>query len=285
MRLAHTLQELNAGAAPRVLVPTMGALHEGHLSLIRLAREHARHDEAQVVVTIFINPTQFNDPADFDRYPRALDEDAALAQSAGADVVYAPSADDVYPPGETIPKPTLPPQANAGLEDAHRPGHFEGVCQVVARLFRMTRPRAAVFGEKDWQQLQVIRAMTNQETDLRAIEILPAPTIREPDGLAMSSRNRLLSQEDRARAAAIPRALEDARAARTPSEAERAMRAELEKADLDIDYATIRRAETLEPITDEQFERRAPTALRALIAARLTPHDSPIRLLDNAPWG
>ncbi len=283
MRIARTLDDLDG--APRVLVPTMGALHEGHLSLIRIARARADRDKARVVVTIFVNPTQFNDPRDFERYPRDPAADAASAEAAGAHVVYAPDASEVYPEGESIPTPALPPPARAGLEDAHRPGHFEGVCQVVARLFRMTRPRAAVFGEKDWQQLQVVRAMVNQEADLREIEVLPGPTVREPDGLAMSSRNRLLSPVDRARAAAIPRALERARKARTPSDAERAMRAALAEADLDIDYATIRRAETLEPVTDEQFERAGSTALRALIAARLGPHGSPIRLLDNAPWG
>ncbi len=263
--------------APRAcaLVPTMGALPPGHAALIRRAADHANAAglPAGAVVTIFVNPTQFDDPADFARYARTLPEDLELCRNAGAAGVFAPSPERVYPPESTIPVPALATQAIAkGLEDTHRPGHFAGVCQVVRRLFDLTSPHAAVFGEKDWQQLQVIRAMTSR--DRLGVEIIPAPTIREPDGLAMSSRNRFLTPPERRTALALRRALDAAREHPTPDAGEAAMRRVLEQAPVDrIDYATIRDAETLD----------APTPgrpARALITARV----GTVRLLDNAPW-
>lgn len=258
-----------------VLVPTMGALHDGHGALIRdgvqLARE--RGDAAGCTVSIFVNPTQFNDRADFDRYPRTEKEDLARCEGAGAAAVFAPDVETMYPPpphpGVTVPP--LPRVATEpGLEDAHRPGHFAGVCQVVMRLFRLLRPAAAVFGEKDWQQLRVISAMT-EEAGL-SLEIVPAPTVREPDGLAMSSRNRFLTPAERRQAASLSAALIRAGAETEPGRAEGVMRAVLAEAGLVPEYAVVRDARTLGPA--------GPAAARALIACRV----GSVRLIDNAPW-
>lgn len=184
------------------LVPTMGALHEGHLELVRAARARAE----RVVVSIFVNPIQFNRRDDFERYPRALDEDAARCTAAGVDVVYAPPATLMYPEGFASGVEV------AGLSEPlcgrSRPGHFRGVTTVVAKLFNAVRPHSAIFGEKDWQQLAVIRRMA-ADLDF-GIEIVGVPTVREADGLALSSRNRLLSPEARAAARCVPRALDAA---------------------------------------------------------------------------
>lgn len=258
-----------------VLVPTMGALHEGHLDLIRrgvaLARE--RGLDGGCVVSIFVNPTQFDDPVDFERYARTFDEDADRCRRNGAGGVYAPGVEAVYPPGKPVPVPPLPEQAiGKGLEDAHRPGHFEGVCQVVRRLFDLLAPAAAVFGEKDWQQLRVISEMTRR--DGLGVDIIAAPTVREHDGLAMSSRNRFLAPGEHEQALALSRALVSACAAETPANAEASMLRTLAVHGLSApDYATVRDAETLAHPT--------PTRpARALIAARV----GGVRLLDNARW-
>lgn len=267
----------HAAAGPCTFVPTMGALHEGHASLIRQAAQLARDRQLQgrCVVSIFVNPTQFNDPKDLERYPRTLDADLAICQAAGASAVYAPSVEDIYPPAPATPPPPLPAVATTpGLEDAHRPGHFAGVVQVVHRLFTLVRPRMAIFGEKDWQQLQVIRAMTQR--DLPSIEIVPGKTIREPDGLAMSSRNRFLSPHDRVRGLSLSRALAAASTEATPDAAEHAMRRVLQSAGVDIEYAVVREGHTLLR-TDSDPDT---TPWRALIAARV----GSVRLIDNAPW-
>lgn len=261
-----------------VFVPTMGALHAGHAALVRQASSLAvARGLAGAVVSVFVNPTQFNEKADFDRYPRMLDVDAAICQDAGATIIYAPRAEDIYPPGASIPVPTLPGVATRpGLEDAHRPGHFAGVCQVVARLFDLIQPAAAVFGEKDWQQLAVIRAMVEQER--MDIEIIGAPTVREADGLAMSSRNRFLSPTDRDRAAALSQALCDACEAGTPDDAETVMRCTLEAHGITPEYAVVREAATLERPAPGATTR--DTQWRALIAARV----GSVRLIDNCGW-
>jgi pantoate--beta-alanine ligase len=248
----------------------MGALHEGHAALIRRARELA----TPVVVSVFVNPTQFGPGEDFDRYPRTLEADQAVAERAGADVLLAPAASSVYPPDEPVVVPALPAVASRPrLEDAARPGHFAGVCQVVARLFDLVPASVAVFGEKDWQQLQVIRALVaSLPSRWPALRIVGHPTIRERDGLAISSRNRYLLPAQRQRALGLSRALQIAASAQRPETAERLMRSVLEEHGLAIDYAVIRDAETLEPVTG--FE--SPT--RALIAARLEQ----VRLIDNA---
>lgn len=279
MDLLRTRSELEAWRGARggqscVLVPTMGGLHAGHAYLIRRGAELARQSEmpGACIVSVFVNPTQFDEPSDYERYPRDLEEDVCVCVEHGAEAVFAPEVDEVFPTEESRQPPPLPAAAqDQGLEDRFRPGHFEGVCLVVRRLFQLVRPTAAIFGEKDWQQYRVIRQMA--ERDQTGIEIIPAPTIREEDGLAMSSRNRFLSPEHRLAAAAMPGALRAARATESVSDAIDAMRNELHAAGLGIDYAEIRDAETLGAWRPD---RRG----RAIIAARL----GDVRLLDNAAW-
>ncbi|MFN9133540.1 MAG: pantoate--beta-alanine ligase [Phycisphaerales bacterium] len=267
-------------AAGCIFVPTMGALHEGHASLIRQARtlaDAARGARPRVMVSIFVNPTQFNDPADLSRYPRTFDSDLTLCAQSGADVIFAPSVKTMYPPSDMPPVPTLPMAATEpGLEDALRPGHFAGVCQVVLRLFRLVRPRACILGEKDWQQLAVLSAMTKEQG--LNIAIVPGPTIREADGLAMSSRNRFIPPADRPRAAQISAALRAAGTVGSPAAAELAMRRVLAEAGLEVQYAAVRQAATLTAMPIDWRERNVKG--RALIAAVL----GPVRLIDNAPW-
>lgn len=261
---------------PRVCVPSMGALHEGHLHLVHRATQYCldRGWAPSVVVTVFVNPTQFNDPADFHRYPKTLEEDCAKCEAAGAACVFAPAAADIYPHGPSTFRGTLPSVATEpGLEDRLRPGHFAGVYQVVERLFRLVQPAAAIFGEKDWQQLQVIRALVS---DLGLpTEVVGVPTVREPDGLAMSSRNRFLSPDDRKRGLSLIRALRAAATEPSPTHAEAAMAAELAKDGLVPEYAVVRQAKSL-----QEPDPLRPAACRALIAARV----GTVRLLDNAPW-
>ena len=186
------------------LVPTMGALHAGHLSLIEAAKQHAPH----VAVSIFVNPTQFGPREDFTKYPRPLMEDLAKCEAAGVEMVFNPTPEDMYRPGSPEIVVDLPSLTTV-LEGKHRPGHFRGVCQVVAKLFNVLEPDVAVFGRKDFQQLRVIQAMT--EALDWPIEIVACPTLREPDGLAMSSRNQHLSADERTRALSISRGLMQAK--------------------------------------------------------------------------
>ncbi|MBY3553234.1 pantoate--beta-alanine ligase [Modestobacter lapidis] len=185
---------------PVVLVPTMGALHEGHRALVRAARARG----GSVVVSVFVNPTQFGPGEDFDRYPRTWDADLAALAEEGADLVFHPAVDDVYPPG-SLGVTVQPGPLGAVLEGAVRPGHFAGVLTVVAKLFGLIRPDVAVFGEKDYQQLTLIRAMSRELA--LGVEVAGVPTVREDDGMALSSRNRYLSAEQRSAAAAISAAL------------------------------------------------------------------------------
>lgn len=243
----------------------MGALHAGHLSLI----EAMRRECDDVVVTVFVNPTQFDDPADLDRYPRTLETDLAACRQAGATAVFAPTQDTIYPPDQTVWMPPLPAVATQpGLEDACRPGHFDGVCTVVARLFDLARPAKAIFGEKDWQQMLVLEAMVEEHADRwNGLQLLRGPTVRESDGLAMSSRNALLPAAQRERALGLSRALAAA------GDGEQAMRTILDEHGLETEYAVVRDARTLEPV-----EPGSGAAARALIAARLDE----VRLIDNA---
>jgi pantoate--beta-alanine ligase len=232
-----------------------------------------------VVVSIFVNPTQFGPREDYARYPRTLDEDCALLEPLGAAAVFVPSVEAIYPRGLEAARQeasaiTLPEVATRpGLEDACRPTHFGGVALVVGRLFDLVRPARAFFGEKDYQQLRLIEDMVEADrARFGALEIVPCPTIREGNGLAMSSRNRYLAPEHRDAALALSRALQIAHSAQRVSTAERLMRDTLDGHGLETEYAVVRDARTLLPVTG--FER--PT--RALIAARL----GSTRLIDNA---
>jgi len=217
MRTLATLAELASfrvhAPSPVVLVPTMGALHDGHAALIDAARSRAGRG-GTVIVSIFVNPTQFAPHEDLAKYPRPFDADLSLCTAHQADAVFAPSVPEMYPPGDsTFVEETV---LSRGLCGARRPGHFRGVCTVVAKLFHLTRPDAAIFGEKDFQQLAVIRRMTR---DLRpGLEIIGHPTVRETDGLAMSSRNRYLAAEERRRATSFPAALRTAAEEASPRE-------------------------------------------------------------------
>ena len=260
-----------------ILVPTMGAIHAGHTALIRRARAEAERAGAPVVVSIFVNPTQFDQRADYERYPVTLEEDLEACQRQGADAAFAPAMEVMYPEGQAIETPALPAVATEpGLEDRMRPGHFAGVCQVVKRLFDLTRPRAAVFGEKDWQQYRVIEAMVRQER--LGIDILSVPTMRERDGMALSSRNRFLSESERTRAVSLSRGLLLARRAESAEQAEGVIRAEVAGAGVRVDYAAIRDAETLLPPV------RAGVPMRALVAGRIGTSAGEIRLIDNMSW-
>jgi pantoate--beta-alanine ligase len=219
-RIAEARAEL-AGRAGIGLVPTMGAFHEGHLSLIRTARDECE----TVVVSVFVNPAQFAAGEDFERYPRDEARDLRLAEEEGADVVFAPSADELYPPGYQTWVEVE--ELGALLEGVHRPGHFKGVATVCCKLFNMVRPERAYFGQKDAQQVAVVRRMV-RDLDLD-VEIRSVPTVRDRDGLALSSRNAYLSSEERVRAVALPKAL----ATRDPEQA-RAMLNGLE-----VDYLEV----------------------------------------------
>ena len=204
--LATTRVELDAATAARVptaVVMTMGALHDGHAELTREARRRLPA-HGRVIVTDFVNPTQFSAGEDFDRYPRTLDADIAICERNGVDIVFAPAVAEVYG-GAELGITIEPGPRGSILEGASRPGHFAGVLTVVAKLLHMTRPDLALFGEKDYQQLVLIRDMV-RALDFR-VEVIGVPTVREPDGLAMSSRNRYLSDAARTQAGAIPRAL------------------------------------------------------------------------------
>ncbi len=268
MRIVRDPTELEA-VAGGALVPTMGALHEGHLALVRRARSL----DGPLVVSIFVNPTQFGPGEDMEQYPRSLDADLVAAEHAGVDVVFAPDVETMYPHGADTGEPTLPAVATEpGLEDAHRPGHFAGVCLVVARLFDLVRPSTAVFGEKDYQQLLVVTEMIRAGADRwPGLAIVSHPTVRDPDGLALSSRNAYLSASDREQALGLSRALDAARIDGDPATAETRMHSILTDRGLRVDYAVVRDGRTL----------RTPTPgrpLRALIAARL----GGVRLIDNA---
>ncbi|MFI1258779.1 pantoate--beta-alanine ligase [Streptomyces netropsis] len=204
-RIPRTAEELHAlpREGRRAVVMTMGALHEGHATLVRSARELVG-PAGQVVVTVFVNPLQFGAGEDLDRYPRTLDADVELAGRAGADAVFAPAVEEVYPGGEPQVRITAGPMGER-LEGASRPGHFDGMLTVVAKLLHLTGPDVALFGQKDAQQLALIRRMVR---DLNfPVEIVGVPTVREGDNLALSSRNRYLSEGDRATALEISRAL------------------------------------------------------------------------------
>ncbi len=249
-------------------VPTMGNLHAGHYSLVELAKRHAD----RVVASVFVNPTQFGPNEDFARYPRTPEADADGLQAAGCDALWLPSVETMYPYGADNAVRIRVPGVTEVLEGAHRPGHFDGVATVVARLFNQVRPDVAVFGRKDYQQLAVIRYLV---ADLAfPVELVAAETRREADGLAMSSRNQYLSAEERAIAPAIHRTLlavrEAIRAGKPRAQVEADAEAALREAGFVPDYAAIRRPDLSEP-------QDGQGSFVALIAARL----GRTRLIDN----
>jgi pantoate--beta-alanine ligase len=271
MRTLGTLAETAAFRAtapsPVLLVPTMGALHAGHAALIDAARAHAgRH--GTVVVSIFVNPTQFGPNEDLTKYPRTMEADLEICAAHGADAVFAPSADEMYPPGDsTFVDET---ELSRGLCGAQRPGHFRGVCTVVAKLFNIIRPHAAIFGEKDYQQLAIIRRMVR---DLFFdLEIIGHPTVREADGLAMSSRNRYLDAAERKRAVAFPAALSAAAKESDPAQIVAKAKALITAGTgAEPQYVGLVDAETLAPVT--VLDR--PAVLAAAVKIGET------RLIDN----
>jgi pantoate--beta-alanine ligase len=268
-KLVHTAGELPPAAA---VVMTMGALHDGHAALIRAARAYA--GDGQVTVTVFVNPLQFGPNEDLDRYPRTLDADLELAGEAGADTVFAPPTDEVYPGGRPQVGITAGPMGER-FEGASRPGHFDGMLTVVAKLLHLTRPAAAFYGQKDAQQLALIRRMV---TDLNfPVEIVAVPTVREADGLAMSSRNRYLSAQDRAHALALSRALSAGRdAAGAGPDAVRAAAGDvLATADgLAVDYLAL--------IDPADFTEAGPAHTGPAVLA-VAAKVGTTRLIDNLP--
>jgi pantoate--beta-alanine ligase len=249
MKIISTVAELRGQAANekrlRVLVPTMGALHNGHVSLIRLARERAG-TQGEVAVSIFVNPLQFEPDGDFSRYPRPEAADEEICRSEGVDLIFRPLPNEMYfPDRSTFVEETALAE---GLCGPSRPGHFRGVCTVVTKLFHLLAPAAAVFGEKDFQQLAIIRRMVR---DLNfPIEIIAGPTIREADGLALSSRNQYLNAEERAQAPIIRQALLEAAQSKESSSRKMltAVREAIESVPLArIDYAEVAGADDLQP--------------------------------------
>ena len=267
--LAFVREKLRGGAT-LALVPTMGALHAGHIALVTEAKRRAD----RVAATIFVNPTQFGPSEDFSRYPRREAEDSAMLEKAGCDLLWMPAVRDIYPEGfaTTVRVSGI----SERWEGEARPDHFDGVATVVAKLFLAMRPDVALFGEKDFQQLAVIRRMA---ADLGlGVEIVGVPTVREPDGLALSSRNAYLSADERQHALALPRALHDARekilGGSSVADVLQAARSSLVDAGFSrTDYFALVDADTLEPI-------EAPAGAMRLIAAAVI---GTTRLIDNIP--
>ncbi|WP_313437612.1 pantoate--beta-alanine ligase [Novosphingobium sp.] len=279
MQILHSLDPLRRAVADLrasgkiALVPTMGALHEGHLTLVREARRQADH----VVVSIFVNPLQFGANEDLDKYPRQLERDCALLEAEGVALVWAPTVEAMYPQGFATNISVS--GVSEGLCGASRPGHFDGVATVVCKLFHQVLPDVALFGEKDWQQLAVIRRMAR---DLDLVQphvdaVIGVATVREEDGLAKSSRNAYLSQEQRAQAVVLPTAMKDAISRIEAGEPVSIALARLQETLLAggfsaVDYAELRDAHSL-----VQLEERGAVPMRLLVAARI----GTTRLIDN----
>ena len=251
------------------LVPTMGALHEGHASLVR--KSVSENDIT--VVSIFLNPTQFNDPKDLERYPRTLESDCAILEECGAQIAFAPSVGEIYPEPDT--RQFSYPPTDSVMEGARRPGHFNGVCQIVSKLFMITDPDRAYFGEKDYQQIAVIRRMVE---DLKfRVDIIPCPVIREADGLAMSSRNTLLAPDEKAIAPNIYRILKESKSlGLTVSETREWVVSNInEIPGLEVEYYSIVDGDTLADIEDWSDSTSVVGCITVYCGK------TPIRLIDH----
>ena len=267
LTIVRTREELTAarGDGSVALVPTMGALHDGHIQLLK----HARPLADTLVASIFVNPTQFGPGEDFEEYPRTFDADLERCAEAGVDVVFAPSVETMYPTGLEATVMVDPGPLGSILEGAVRPGHFRGVLTVVAKLFGLVQPDVAMFGEKDYQQLVLIRQMA--QALCLGVDVQGCPTVRDADGLALSSRNAYLSAEERERATALSRALRAgaAAAAGGPDAVLAAARRVVEDVPLELDYLTLTDPDLGEPVPGNDA--------RLLIAARVGKP----RLIDN----
>lgn len=268
-QLQETLLAERAKGMSIGLVPTMGALHEGHASLVR--RSVSENDIT--VVSIFLNPTQFNDPKDLERYPRTLESDCAILEECGAQIAFAPSVSEIYPEPDT--RQFSYPPTDSVMEGARRPGHFNGVCQIVSKLFMITDPDRAYFGEKDYQQIAVIRRMVE---DLKfRVDIIPCPVIREADGLAMSSRNTLLAPDEKAIAPNIYRILQESKAlGLTVSETREWVVSNInEIPGLEVEYYSIVDGDTLADIEDWSDSTSVVGCITVYCGK------TPIRLIDH----
>lgn len=256
------------------LVPTMGALHEGHASLVK----KSVNDNDITVVSIFVNPTQFNDPKDLSSYPRDLDADCKLLESVGADYVFAPSVDEMYPTPDT--RHFEFPPITTVMEGEHRPGHFNGVCQVVSRLFYIVRPDRAYFGEKDWQQIAVVKAMVKYLG--LGVSIVECPIVRDSDGLARSSRNALLSPDERKIAPNIFKALQesiDYAKGHSVKETHDHVVGQINAVDgLDVEYFSIVDGNTLQDVNDWDDSPYIVGCITVYCGAR------PVRLIDHIKY-
>ena len=281
MNIIHTQENLVAAVAAAKaegkivgLVPTMGALHEGHASLI----ERCADECDLTVVSIFVNPTQFNDPNDLRNYPRTLDADCHLVESKGGDIVFAPDVAEIYP--EPDQRRFSYPPIDTVMEGARRPGHFNGVCQIVSKLFLMVNPDRAYFGEKDFQQIAVIRAMMADQNF--HFTLVSCPIVREESGLALSSRNTLLTEEERCVAANINRVLQESKLYRqthTLVETREYVTDTLNRIEgLEVEYYEIVDAFTLTPLTDWKESKHIQGCITVYCGAR------PVRLIDNVSY-
>ena len=275
--LRNAVAEMRDGGKTLALVPTMGALHEGHLTLVREAAKLA--DE--VAVSIFVNPTQFGPNEDLDAYPRQLAKDSAMLEKERVAIIWAPTVDEMYPDG--FASNISVEGVSSGFCGADRPGHFDGVATVVNKLFNQVLPDIACFGEKDWQQLAVIRQMA-RDLDLTrpyARDIIGIPTVREPDGLAMSSRNRYLDEKDRAAAATLPREMRDAIARIEDGQHVGRTLAALEDALLGAGFASVDYADLADAASLTKLNELSERPARLLVAARI----GGTRLIDNMAVG
>lgn len=262
-------QELSVG-----LVPTMGALHEGHASLIR----QCVAENQLTVVSVFVNPTQFNDPKDLQHYPRTFEADAQLIASLGGDIVFAPSVEEIYPQEDK--RVFSYPPIDTVMEGARRPGHFNGVCQIVSKLFDIVTPDKAYFGEKDFQQIAVVRAMM-RDLDYK-FQLVPCPIVRETSGLALSSRNALMSEDERVLATNIYRTLRESvvfSQAHTVAETQQFVVNQLNALEgLEVEYYEIVNGETLQTVTSWEDAAQIQGCITVFCGAR------PVRLIDNISY-